>query len=363
MSDSSSISDDPSSGAARLLLPQGEKGKRPRLPVIDIARGVAIVAMVFYHLCWDLAFYRFIGVDVGWDPGWVAFARTILCTFMFLVGVGLVLGHGDGMRWRAFWRRWLFVAAGALIITVSTWFTFPESFVYFGVLHAIALTSLLALPFLFTPVWLTAIIAVAVIGVHFVYADPLFNEKAFSWLGFWVVPPPANDLVPVFPWFGVVLLGVVAMRLVRLTGFDKRLAIVQPQARLARILGWMGRWSLPIYLVHQPLLLAVLMPLSMAMGTQEANRDIEFLNSCQASCEAGGTTAALCAIYCQCGLEGIKREDLWDPVFSGLVSAEDQAKLDANNRQCSVLIYPELDAGSTAPAPQSTPAPSATETP
>src|SRR5690606_6298132 len=131
--------------------------------------------------------------------------------------------------------------------------------------------------------------------------DPLYNQKMFSWIGFWVVPPPTNDLVPVFPWFGVVLLGVVAMRLIRGSVAETRLAVIQPRNWLARVLAWMGRWSLVIYLVHQPLLLAAVVPLSIALGTQEASRDMDFLNSCQASCEATGTTAALCAIYCQCG--------------------------------------------------------------
>ena len=129
---------------------------RPRLPVIDIARGVAIIAMVAYHLCWDLSYFRFIAADVGYDPQWVFIARTILAAFMVLVGVGLVLGHGEGIRWSAFWRRWIFVVAGAAIITVATVIAFPGSFVYFGVLHAIALFSLLALPFLRAPLWLVA---------------------------------------------------------------------------------------------------------------------------------------------------------------------------------------------------------------
>mgnify|MGYP001210672078 FL=1 len=339
----------PSTGLGPTFSSHGEVQKRPRLTIIDMARGIAIVAMVIYHLCWDLWFYGFLDADVGYDPAWVAFARSILSAFMVLVGVGLVLGHGNGMRWTGFWRRWLLVAGGALLITLGTWFTFPESFVYFGVLHAIALCSLLGLPFLFTPIWFTALVAALVIGLPFLFSDPLYNEKAFSWIGFWVVPPPANDLVPLFPWFGVVLVGVVAMRLIGGTKLETRLAAIQPRNRLARALNWMGRWSLVIYLVHQPLLLAAVVPLSMALGTQEASRDMDFLNSCQASCEATGTTAALCAIYCLCGLEGVKRENLWEPVFTGLVSAEDQAKLDANNRQCSALIYPELE---VAPAGQ-----------
>ena len=318
--------------------------KRPRLPVIDIARGVAIVAMVIYHLCWDLSFYGFIPVDVGYDPGWVFFARSILFAFMFLVGVGLVLGHGDGMRWKRFWRRWLFLVAGALLISLGTWLTFPESFVYFGVLHAIALFSLLALPFLFTPIWLTALVGAVVIALHFLYRDPLFNAVPLSWIGFWEVPPLTNDLVPVFPWLGVVLGGIVVARLVRGSRVETRLGEIRPGNRLARTLGWMGRWSLVIYVVHQPLLLAVIAPLSMATGAQDAGREIEFLNSCQVTCEATGTSAALCATYCQCGLDGVIRDELWGPIYSGVVSPEEQAQLDANNRQCSALIYPELGA-------------------
>ena len=316
--------------------------KRPRLPVIDIARGVAIVAMVIYHLCWDLSFYGFIPVDVGYDPGWVFFARSILFAFMFLVGVGLVLGHGDGMRWKRFWRRWLFLVAGAMLISLGTWLTFPESFVYFGVLHAIALFSLLALPFLFTPVWLTALVGAVVIALHFLYRDPLFNAVPLSWIGFWEVPPLTNDLVPVFPWLGVVLGGIVVARLVRGSQVETRLGEIRPGNRLARTLGWMGRWSLVIYVVHQPLLLAVIAPLSTATGAQDAGREIEFLNSCQVTCEATGTSAALCATYCQCGLDGVIRDELWGPIYSGVVSPEEQARLDANNRQCSALIYPDL---------------------
>jgi uncharacterized membrane protein len=318
--------------------------KRPRLPLIDIARGVAIIAMVIYHFCWDLSYYRFIPVDVGYDPGWVMFARSILFAFMLLVGVGLVLGHGDGVRWQRFWRRWLFLVGGAGLITLGTWLTFPDSFVYFGVLHAIAAASLLALPFLFTPVWVTGLAAATVVGLPFVFSDPLYNSKALSWIGFWTEPPYTNDLVPLFPWLGVVLAGIVLARLVRGTPTETRLAAVQPNNRPARMLGWMGRWSLVIYLVHQPVLLAAIVPLSQALGTQEAGREVEFLNSCQSSCEAGGTTAALCAIYCQCGLEGVARDDLWDPIFTGVISEDQQDRLDANNRQCSALIYPELDA-------------------
>lgn len=317
---------------------------RPRFAIVDIVRGVAIIAMIAYHLCWDLSYFRFISADVGYDLQWVVIARTILTLFLFLVGVGLVLGHGRGMRWRAFWKRWLWVLAGAGAITVATWFAFPDSFVYFGVLHAIALFSLLALPFIRAPLWLPIVVALVVIGLHFVYADALFNDKLFSWLGFWQVPPPANDLVPVFPWFGVVLVGIVATRLVLASAMAARLAAINPRGRLAHILAFMGRWSLLIYLLHQPILLGLVYPAAAVLQPQIGMRVSDFLGSCQSTCEAGGTAAPLCTTYCQCGLKTIEDNDLWTAVYSGLLTADEQALFDASNRQCSAVIYPELNA-------------------
>lgn len=315
--------------------------KRPRFPVIDIARGVAILAMAFYHLCWDLWYFGFLAADVGFDPRWVFFARSILASFLFLVGVGLVLGHGEGVRWKSFWRRWLFAFGGALAITVGTLIAFPESFVYFGVLHAIALFMLMALPFLFVPVVVVAVVALAFILPPFFFANILFDEKIFSWLGFWVVPPITNDLVPVFPWFGAVLIGVLVTRLGKAALLPK-LATIQPAGKVPRAFAFLGRWSLPFYLIHQPVLLAVIVPLSMFLGTQNTLREADFLRSCQSTCESAGTSAEMCTTYCQCGLEGLDEDDLWDAVYTGVLTPEQQTKLDENNRQCSALIYPEL---------------------
>jgi uncharacterized membrane protein len=324
---------------------------RQRFAVVDIARGVAIIAMIAYHLCWDLSYFRFISADVGYDPQWVVIARTILTAFLFLVGVGLVLGHSRAIRWRAFWNRWLFVLGGALLITLGTFIAFPASFVYFGVLHAIALFSVLALPFLLAPSWLAMAVAVPVIALPWSFSHSLFNEKAWSWIGFWQVPPPANDLVPIFPWFGVVLLGIAATRLVLGSSLATRLAAINPAGRLPRLLGLLGRWSLLIYLLHQPLLLALIYPAAAVLQPQIAMRQADFLQSCQSTCEAGGTEPGLCTTYCQCGLKTIEDNDLWEAVYSGLLTAQEQTILDASNRQCSAVIYPELNSSSTTDQP------------
>jgi len=320
-----------------------ETGVRPRFAVVDIARGVAIIAMMAYHLCWDLSYFRFIPADVGYDPAWVLIARSILAVFLFLAGISLVLGHGNGIRWRSFWRRWVFVVGGALAITVATWFAFPQSFVYFGVLHAIALFSLMGLAFVRTPLWLAVVVAAVVIALPFFHSDPLFNEKVWSWLGFWQVPPPTNDLVPVFPWFGAVLVGIIVARLVLASRLVPRLAAIAPSGRLPRLLVVLGRWSLLIYLLHQPILLGLVYPAAALLQPQQAMRNADFLRSCQSTCEVGGTSPAMCTTYCQCGLEQVEANNLWNAIETGMVTAAEQTLLDAQNRQCSAVIYPELN--------------------
>src|SRR4051812_6361479 len=122
-----------------------------RIEAVDAARGAALLAMAVYHFSWDLSFFQLIDTPVGTDPAWKWFARAIAGSFLFLVGVSLVLGHGERIRWRAFIRRVAMIAAAAAAVTVVTYFAFPGSYIFFGILHCIALSSGLGMPFLRLP--------------------------------------------------------------------------------------------------------------------------------------------------------------------------------------------------------------------
>jgi uncharacterized membrane protein len=285
----------------------GAAPPRPRLQAIDAYRGLAILAMAAYHLCWDLNYYRIIEVGIGVDPVWISAQRTILTAFLLLAGASLALAHSAGIRWPGFWRREAIIVAAALAVSAGTWFAFGEYFAYFGVLHAIALFSLMALPFVRWPLWAGSLTTAAFLFLPAVYSSDLFDPRWLNWLGFFRQTPETADLVPVFHWFGVVLIGLLATRLFRAAP-----AFTWASSnRAVRVLRWMGRWSLIIYLVHQPLLFGLVTPIANYLQTAEQAKLESFTQSCQQSCSVNNS-APFCTSYCSCALDLTVRENLWN---------------------------------------------------
>lgn len=292
------------------LSPAVSSAARPaRLAWLDLWRGLAIVAMVIYHFAWDLSQLGYVAMDVSSHPAWSLFARSIAASFLIIAGVSLALAHAAGMRWPAFWRRLGIIAAAAMAVTVATMAVFPENFVAFGILHSIAAGSLLALPFLATPWWAAALAAAAVAAIRQLAFLPDYviwqEEAAGGWafrilqhLGLTAMPPDAVDFVPIFPWFAFVLIGLAGARLLlpRLAGEAPSRAPSRPEAAIH----WLGRHSLPIYLVHQPILFGSLAALATFFPMLTATTPhARFVVECMQTCRQSGDEAR-CARSCTC---------------------------------------------------------------
>ncbi|MCC2687762.1 MAG: hypothetical protein K0S21_565 [Rhizobiaceae bacterium] len=290
-------------------------GLKARIELIDLARGAALAAMAVYHFTWDLEFFSYVQAGTTAAGGWKFFARSIASSFLFLVGVSLFLAHGHGVRWPGFWRRLAMIGGAAAAISLATWIAVPKAFIFFGILHQIALASLIGLLFLRLPWMLNLAAAVAVIAAPHFLRSAFFDHPAWWWLGLSTANPRSNDYVPVFPWFGAVLAGIAAAGLARRSGLLPRLAAL-PAPSSARPLMLAGRHSLAFYLVHQPLLIAGIWLFSQAIPASPESPEEAVGRSCQASCTPV-RDIAFCTRYCGCVLDALRREDLLDEVVAG----------------------------------------------
>lgn len=220
-----------------------------RVPAIDNLRSLAIIAMVLFHFSFDLRHFGFTSADFYRDPFWLHARSVILSSFLFLAGVSLVLAQSTAQGRARFWRQVARVAVAALLVSAATYIVFPQRYIWFGVLHAIAVSLLLLRPLASRP-WLALALGVAMIVAGNTWASPWFDGPTWGWVGFMTAKPATEDYVPLFPWTGVMLLGMAAAHGVRRGDF-RAMACV---ARLPAGLGVLGRHSLAIYLVHQPVL-------------------------------------------------------------------------------------------------------------
>ncbi|MCX2727636.1 heparan-alpha-glucosaminide N-acetyltransferase [Thermomicrobium sp. 4228-Ro] len=227
---------------------------------IDALRGVAFLLMVVYHAAFDLAAFGGwpIAVTVG---GWRLFADFIASLFLFVSGVSLVLAHDRLGRDRERYRRHLLrrfsrLAGAALLVTIVTWFLSPADVVLFGILHLILVSNLLSLALLRLREW-NVLVAGGALLLGSWFASLPGNRWLF-WLGLVPEGYRSFDFRPLFPWMAVVLLGVALASWFYAGGVRRWPFPEAPTLPGSRVLIWLGRHSLLLYLVHQPILIACL---------------------------------------------------------------------------------------------------------
>lgn len=278
-----------------------------RVDAIDCARGLALIGMGVYHLSWDLADFRLAPPTLPFSPHMRLFSHIVASAFLVLVGVSLALAHRGGLHPLAFWRRFAIVAGAALLVTAGSFMFAPSEPITFGILHCIAVASLLAAPFVNAPAWASLAAGLAAIAAPWLGRSTLLDPPWLLWLGLGEALPNTLDWRPLLPWAGAVFLGLGAARLPRV--IDRLTSSKRWRARSApsRAICFAGRHSLPIYLLHQPILIGLLAVLT-AWGPFAPKPDMNaFLSSCQHACVAQGRPSDECETGCRCVAEAVER--------------------------------------------------------
>ncbi len=154
-------------------------------------------------------------------------------------------------------KRSLWIFGLAMGVTLVTYFFIGRGFIVFGVLHLIGVSLLLAYPFLRLH-GVNFILGLLFILVGLFLQTLSVDFPWLLWLGLAPVDFRSVDYFPLFPWFGVILIGVAFGDLFY-RGYSRRIPVPDlAGSSLVRGLEFLGRNSLAIYLVHQPVLIGLM---------------------------------------------------------------------------------------------------------
>lgn len=244
----------------------------PRFSSIDALRGVAMLWMTVFHFCFDLNFFGWWRQDFLGDPFWTLQRAAIVSLFLFCAGLGQAVAHDHGVAWPRFWRRWAQLVFCAALVSLASWWMFPRSFIYFGVLHGMALMLLIARITAGWSLWLWPLGLLAVLAPmagNMLLSGALsqwaaaFDARTLNWLGLTTHKPFTQDYVPLLPWLGVLWWGLATGQcLLR----HKRQWLTRPLPGAATPLVVLGRWSLSYYMLHQPVMLGFMAGIAWWLG-------------------------------------------------------------------------------------------------
>jgi uncharacterized membrane protein len=218
-----------------------------RIFELDVIRGTAIILMVIFHFGYDLSLFGYASYNTNAEIEWRIFRAIIVSGFLLAVGMSSYLAYVNGIRWNKLGLALGKLAATSLLISLGSLYMYPQNWIYFGVIHFITVALPISLIFIHRP----NMALFLGLGIIVAYISGLLNLHSL-WL--WSVntmniPKITVDMVSFVPWFGVVLIGIFIAH-------KNLFGLTLKNTEGKHFVAWLGKHSLIIYLIHQPILFA-----------------------------------------------------------------------------------------------------------
>lgn len=213
-----------------------------RLHSLDALRGMAVIWMIIFHTAFDLKMFGYMSADFS-KGFWYSFPRVIAFTFLFCVGASLHMAHHPKTNWTVLGKRALKLGGASFLVSLSTYLIFPRQWIFFGTLHCILVGSLLGGLFIGHRKLMGLVLLMILIAQYGLHYD-------IKWVAS-LYPNQSMDFIPIYPWFWAILSGML------MTPHLSRIRWIN-HLPPSPFLNFLGKHSLKIYLLHQPLIYGVI---------------------------------------------------------------------------------------------------------
>ncbi len=217
---------------------------------LDALRGLALIGMIAIHLHYDLV--ELYGIW-DWNPGWYQlFKNNYGAIFLLISGISATLGsHPVKRGFQVFCCGFLCTGVTAGMYFLG--FAGKDIIIYFGVLQCLGCCMMLWPLFRKLPSWALLVLAAGMIGLGLWLRGVGFSFPWLTVLGFAPYGFASSDYFPLFPNLGYFLAGAVLGR----KAYAGKKSLFPREDPPCKALQWLGRNSLLVYLLHQPILAAV----------------------------------------------------------------------------------------------------------
>lgn len=238
--------------------PIGRPRAGRRYELLDTLRGAAVVAMVIYHTLYDIDVFGGNLGELFASTGMKLFHAYIIGSFFLLCGIGCTLSHHNI-------RRGVKIVLIAYAITLVTWFLGEAFTIWFGVLHCLGFSCILyglsARLWEKLPISVSALIFAALFLLCFFTLPQLTTLPYLYAFGFVERTFSSADYFPLLPWTFLVFFGACLGR------WLKRANPAPPIFSWhVSFLSLIGRRALLIYVLHQPVVFALVWAIMTRFG-------------------------------------------------------------------------------------------------
>ena len=241
-----------------------------RSQLIDGLRATAVIAMMVYHFGWDLGEFGFVdrvAVNTGY---WKIFAQLVGVSFLMISGLSFWIFVAKGLNLHKFFTRFAILLGAALAVTVGTRIFAGDAFVFFGILHLLAACSIMGLLIFRFPSWSLFCLAISLVLIPQYFASAFYEPRYLSWTGLYNSFTGSVDFYGFMPWSAAYVFGFAFAKL----WIGKRKDSLWSSSNvfsesnknfISQSFFWIGRNSLLVYIIHQPILIGLIYSFQVVM--------------------------------------------------------------------------------------------------